>query len=58
MIKVIKHGTRKVSKCSECECVFTYEKEDEIVEHVDYNEHCKYIICPDCGTKLLVDVQE
>ena len=28
MIKIIKEGTRKIAKCPNCGCEFSYERED------------------------------
>ena len=28
MIKIIKEGTRKIAKCPNCGCEFSYEEED------------------------------
>ena len=29
MIQIIKEGTKNISKCSVCGCVFSYEEEDK-----------------------------
>lgn len=52
MIKVIKHGKMKQTTCSDCGCVFTYEKEDTFTEQIDINEWYTFITCPDCGSKI------
>lgn len=51
MIKVIKHGNKKIVKCEECGCVFSYEKEDVEVEQTGVNEYFSYVVCPDCTQK-------
>lgn len=58
MIKVIKYGTRKVSKCEKCGCEFSYEEED-INDSYKENTNIdatipgdKYIDCPQCNTRV------
>ena len=53
-VKVIIHGNKRVVKCSNCDCLFEYEKEDVKTEQVDYNEYEYYVSCPDCKCKVKV----
>ena len=51
MIKVLKHGVRKVT-CPNCKAKLQYEQEDVITEkRIDGDS---WIVCPDCGAKVLL----
>ena len=54
MIKVIKHGAYKKTKCSKCGCEFTYQSEDVKYVQTDYNEWSLFIECPDCEERIKV----
>ena len=58
MIKVLEHGVRKIT-CPHCKAKLQYEQEDiqeEIVTaFLGENEVRKYIICPDCGEKIILN---
>ena len=41
MIKIIKEGTRKIAKCPNCGCEFSYEREDVFIDPVFTREPCK-----------------
>ena len=43
MIKIIKEGTRKIAKCANCGCEFSYEEEDV---QIFTKRHVK---CPQCN---------
>ena len=49
MVKILKHGTTYLQKCTECVCEFTYMKND-----TSKWMGSKYIeiTCPDCGKVL------
>ena len=46
MIKIIKEGTRKIEKCPNCGCEFSYEREDLNMDPI-----CKEwsVNCPQCS---------
>ena len=46
MIKIIKEGTRKIAKCPNCGCEFSYEEEDVLRDPVFTKE--KHVNCPQC----------
>lgn len=48
MIRIIKHGNRRVIECENCGCVFSYEKEDVKTEQIGVNDFMSYVQCPDC----------
>ena len=51
MIKIIKEGTRKISKCPNCGCEFSYEKEDLCMDPI----WKKWIVnCPQCNEAVTV----
>ena len=56
MIKVLEHGVRKIT-CYNCRAKLQYEQEDiseEIIPALlGEDEVRQYIICPDCGTKIV-----
>lgn len=54
MIKIIEHGNKRRIICNECNCIFTYEKEDVVCKNSGPNELESYVICPDCGNHLLL----
>lgn len=45
MIKIIKAGTKKVTKCECCGCEFSYEDEDLLI---DQHDVMVSIYCPQC----------
>ena len=57
MIKILEHGIRKVT-CPNCKAKLQYEQEDiqeEIIPAVLGEDEIKnYIICPDCGNKIIL----
>ena len=61
MIKVIKHGVRKIS-CPNCKAKLEYEHEDiqigtnqvEIMPGEWEDEEYEYIICPDCNEEIVI----
>ena len=59
MIKVLEHGIRKIT-CPNCKAKLQYEQEDIQIERksadfmFDEDSEIKYIICPDCGNKIIL----
>lgn len=52
MIKIIRHGTKAVKECTECGCVFLFEKADVAKNTCGRNEEEYWVVCPDCKTRL------
>jgi DNA-directed RNA polymerase subunit RPC12/RpoP len=52
MIKVLEHGTRKVT-CSNCKAKLQFEQTDIIAEKRPGGK--QYIICPDCGAEIILN---
>ena len=51
MIKIIKEGTRKIAKCTNCGCEFSYEREDLCMDPI----WKKWIVnCPQCNEAVTV----
>lgn len=46
MIKIIKEGTRKIAKCPNCGCEFSYEREDILRDPIWVENH---VNCPQCN---------
>ena len=58
MIKIIEPGTRKIAKCSVCECVFSYEEEDiNMFPNARRNSVTLYINCPQCSKAVGIMVE-
>jgi DNA-directed RNA polymerase subunit RPC12/RpoP len=59
MIKVLEHGQKKVT-CPNCKAKLTYEQEDIQTKRssadfmFDEDSEIKYIVCPDCGNKIIL----
>ena len=62
MIEIIKRGTKKKHKCSECGCIFSYEDEDVMCDTV-HNfvmfgvAGCAWeysVQCPQCEEKIIL----
>ena len=51
MIKIIKEGTRKIAKCPNCGCEFSYEKEDVLIDPGFTKSH---VNCPQCNKAVKV----
>lgn len=55
MKTIIKKGTKEISTCDFCGCVFSYEKEDVINEDTDnYKGFKEYVICPQCSMDIVL----
>ncbi len=60
MIHIIENGTKQKTQCSECGCIFSFEKEDiEIIgnyhPHKEYNSMRKTIKCPQCNNVIVLE---
>ena len=58
MVEVIKHGDKNITDCDFCGAQLRYSV-DDIKEHESYISQRdsyseKYIICPDCNSKVIV----
>ena len=51
MIKIIKEGTRKIAKCPNCGCEFSYEREDLLRDPIWIENH---VNCPQCNESIKV----
>ena len=51
MIKIIKEGTRKIAKCQNCGCEFSYEEED-MIRGPMWKEDS--VNCPQCNKAIKV----
>lgn len=51
MIKIIKEGTRKITKCPNCGCEFSYEEEDVLRDPIRIENH---VNCPQCIKAVIV----
>ena len=49
MIKIIEHGTRKIAKCQNCGCKFSYEREDLCMDTIW--KKC-IVNCPQCNEAI------
>ena len=54
MIKIIKEGTRKIAKCPNCGCEFSYEREDLFMDPILLSNH---VNCPQCNEDITVMVE-
>ena len=54
MIKIIKEGTRKIEKCPNCGCEFSYEEEDVIRDPILIENH---VNCPQCNKAVIIMVE-
>ena len=58
MIKIIKHGTRRITECTECGCKFSYENEDIENDGLLTNNLVflgkTWVVCPQCGKKIVL----
>ena len=55
MIKIIKEGTKKIAKCPNCGCEFSYEEEDVLRDTVFTKEI--HVNCPQCNEAIKVICQ-
>ena len=60
MIKIIKEGTRKIAKCPNCGCEFSYEREDIEKDGLLANNSVfigkAWVVCPQCCEEIVLDV--
>ena len=58
MIKIIKEGTRKIAKCPNCGCEFSYENEDIEKDGLWANNLVFigkiFVVCPQCGKEIVL----
>ena len=54
MIKIIKEGTRKIAKCPNCGCEFSYEREDLFMDPIWKGQR---VNCPQCNEAVTVMVE-
>ena len=58
MIKIIKEGTRKITKCPNCGCEFSYEEEDIEKDGTLLNNSVflgkSWVVCPQCGKEIVL----
>ena len=58
MIKIIKEGTRKIAKCPNCGCEFSYEREDIEKDGTLLNNSVflgkTWVVCPQCGKEIVL----
>ena len=58
MIRIIKEVTRKIAKCSNCGCKFSYEEEDiNMFPNARRNSVTLYINCPQCNKAVGIMVE-
>ena len=55
MIKIIKEGTRKIAKCPNCGCEFSYEEEDVLIDPGFTKEN--HVNCPQCNKAAIIMVE-
>ena len=55
MIKIIKKGTRKIKKCPNCGCEFSYEREDVLIDPGFTKKN--HINCPQCNKAVTVIIE-
>ena len=59
MIKIIKEGTRKIAKCPNCGCEFSYEREDIEKDGLLANNSVfigkAWVVCPQCGKEIVLE---
>ena len=53
MIHIIEKETKQKTQCSECGCIFSFEKED--IEFVDWTAMRKTIKCPQCNNIIVLE---
>ena len=55
MKTIIKRGTKEVTTCHNCGCVFSYEPEDMFEKDLDnYKAFMRYTICPQCESEVVL----
>ena len=58
MIKIIEPGTRRIIKCAECECKFSFNEEDikgyKLYAGDPIAVREPYIECPQCGKEIVL----
>ena len=54
-LQIIKPGTKKVTKCKNCGCQFSYEEEDVKVDVKNNIPSEKWVICPQCEKSVIVE---
>ena len=61
MIKILKEGnSKKIVTCPECEAILEYTGVDvkKKYEAPDFSTLTSYIICPDCGEKIILNSEK
>lgn len=59
MIKIINEGTRKITKCPNCGCEFSYEEEDIEKDRLWANNSVfiwkTWVVCPQCCKEIVLE---
>ena len=59
MIKILKEGTKRQVECNECGALLQYQQEDIKKEEYFLSQitsyYEKYIICPQCHNKIILE---
>ena len=59
MIKIIKEGTRKIAKCPNCGCEFSYEEEDiekyGLLSNNSVLAVKTWVVCPQCSKEIVLE---
>lgn len=60
MIKILKPGFLETTECKECGALLRYDTREDVKSEswveLDLLYHRKYIICPQCGRKNVVEL--
>ena len=55
MIKIIRHGTRQTKECECCGCLFSYDEVDTFIETKLDFKATRFIECPQCKEKIVLE---
>lgn len=59
MVEIIKPGTKNRIECKYCGALLSYQKDDIKDEEVYFNQLVfntrKYIVCPQCQNKIILE---
>lgn len=59
MVEVLEHGDKTVVDCTLCGARLRFSKNDIKQEEVFESQRCSYfrnyIVCPDCGEKVIIE---
>lgn len=54
MVTIIEHDLQRKIKCKNCKALLGFTVADVEIEYIRMNENIEFILCPNCGVKIVM----